>query len=257
MAKSQVPTAQDVRDLFRLLSDVRACPEPGEQGRVLVDGMCQLIGADMGWFAEVQQQGRTFRPTAAGQGTHRDETIDRFVASWGESYPIDFDLMAVAVVNETRPIFVKHWDQIRREAPLHRYEPFCDLVQTLRVSDMVDPGFSLRPGHYFAMNLQRRQGQRKFSACETALVEMAAAELRWMAETGRLSLSALSQEEQYGELPPRLRQVLTRLLAGQTPKAIARSMHISLWTVREHIQRLYRHYEVTGRDELMSRFVKR
>jgi len=55
--------------------------------------------------------------------------------------------------------------------------------------------------------------------------------------------------------PPRLRQVLDRLLVGQTPKRIARELGLSLWTVPDHVQRLYHHFGVSGRDELMARFV--
>jgi DNA-binding NarL/FixJ family response regulator len=38
---------------------------------------------------------------------------------------------------------------------------------------------------------------------------------------------------------------------------MARELGVSVWTVREHIQRLYRHFGVGGRDELMARFVSR
>jgi DNA-binding CsgD family transcriptional regulator len=56
-------------------------------------------------------------------------------------------------------------------------------------------------------------------------------------------------------MPPRLAQILELLLAGESPKAIARRVGLSLWTVREHVQRLYRRLGVSGRDELMARFV--
>ena len=45
------------------------------------------------------------------------------------------------------------------------------------------------------------------------------------------------------------------MLRGEGAKQIARELGLSVWTVREHIQRLYRHFGVRSRDELMSRFV--
>jgi DNA-binding CsgD family transcriptional regulator len=51
-------------------------------------------------------------------------------------------------------------------------------------------------------------------------------------------------------------QVLDRFLSGKAPKRIARELRLSPWTVREHDQRLYKHYAVSSREELMARFVR-
>jgi hypothetical protein len=44
---------------------------------------------------------------------------------------------------------------------------------------------------------------------------------------------------------------ITRLVGNR----IARELCLSVWTVREHIQRIYRHHGVSGREELMARFM--
>jgi DNA-binding CsgD family transcriptional regulator len=57
------------------------------------------------------------------------------------------------------------------------------------------------------------------------------------------------------ELSPRLRQTLARLLAGDSEKQIARSLGVSQHTVHVYVKRLYLHYKVSSRGELLSRFV--
>lgn len=86
---------------------------------------------------------------------------------------------------------------------------------------------------------------------QRALVLFAAEELERLARRGYLSMSSA----QPADLPPRLRQVLDRLLCGRHPKGIARELGLSIWTVREHIERVYRYYGVSGRDELAARFI--
>jgi DNA-binding CsgD family transcriptional regulator len=52
-----------------------------------------------------------------------------------------------------------------------------------------------------------------------------------------------------------LRQTLQRLLAGDGEKQIARHLGVSVHTAHAHINRLYRKLNVSGRGELLARFV--
>jgi DNA-binding CsgD family transcriptional regulator len=56
-------------------------------------------------------------------------------------------------------------------------------------------------------------------------------------------------------LSPRLRQTLDGLLAGQAEKQIARHLGISPATVHEYVGDVYRHFNVSGRSELMAHFI--
>ena len=60
-----------------------------------------------------------------------------------------------------------------------------------------------------------------------------------------------------GALPPRVRQTLELILAGDGEKQIALRMGVSRHTVHVYIKSLYRHYEVSSRGELLARFVRR
>lgn len=58
-------------------------------------------------------------------------------------------------------------------------------------------------------------------------------------------------------LSPRLRQTLDALLAGRSEKQVAADLGISQTTVHEHVGRIYRHFSVETRGELMAHFVHR
>jgi DNA-binding CsgD family transcriptional regulator len=45
------------------------------------------------------------------------------------------------------------------------------------------------------------------------------------------------------------------VFTGRHTKGIALDMDLSVHTVREHLQRLYRHFDVQGREQLMARFI--
>lgn len=60
---------------------------------------------------------------------------------------------------------------------------------------------------------------------------------------------------EHADLPPRVRQTLGRLLAGDSEKQIAARMGLSPHTVHCYVKTLYRSFEVSSRGELLSRFV--
>lgn len=59
----------------------------------------------------------------------------------------------------------------------------------------------------------------------------------------------------HSTLPPRVQQTLEALLAGDSEKQIARKLQISPHTVHVYVKRLYRHFSVCSRGELLARFI--
>src|SRR5262249_16877355 len=57
-------------------------------------------------------------------------------------------------------------------------------------------------------------------------------------------------------LSPRERQVLALLLDGAAPKQIATALGLSINTVNQYIRCIYRAYDVTTREELLTRFLR-
>lgn len=58
-------------------------------------------------------------------------------------------------------------------------------------------------------------------------------------------------------LPPRCRQVLRCLLEGDADKQIAARLGLSQFTVNEYTKRIFRHFGVNTRAEVLARWVKR
>jgi DNA-binding CsgD family transcriptional regulator len=60
-----------------------------------------------------------------------------------------------------------------------------------------------------------------------------------------------------GTLPPRVRQVLRCLLEGDSDKQVAARLGIRGYTVNEYTKRIYRHFGVQTRSELLARWLRR
>lgn len=58
-------------------------------------------------------------------------------------------------------------------------------------------------------------------------------------------------------LPPRVRLVLRCLLEGDSDQQIAARMKLSRYTVNEYVDRIYRHFGVQSRPELLARWIRR
>lgn len=59
------------------------------------------------------------------------------------------------------------------------------------------------------------------------------------------------------KLTPRLQQTLARLLDGKSEKEIARNLNLSQHTIHQYTKSLHRHFGVSSRAELLSRFIPR
>jgi DNA-binding NarL/FixJ family response regulator len=59
------------------------------------------------------------------------------------------------------------------------------------------------------------------------------------------------------DLTPRLRQVLDCLLEGDGDKQIAARLQLSVHTVNEYTKKIYGHFGVRGRTELLARWICR
>jgi DNA-binding CsgD family transcriptional regulator len=112
------------------------------------------------------------------------------------------------------------------------------------------PGESEQMG---AVTLRRALGERDFSPRDRAIVlEAHTAVIAWIG--GPL---ARFDEPSPAALPPRLRQVLRCLLEGDSDKQIAARLSLSRYTVNEYVERIFRHFDVSTRPELLARWVRR
>lgn len=79
---------------------------------------------------------------------------------------------------------------------------------------------------------------------------------RWVRRRWREPLGSFTDPSPL-DLPPRPRQVLRCLLEGDSNKQVARRLGISQDTVKEHVNRIFRHFGVQSRQELLARWIQR
>jgi DNA-binding CsgD family transcriptional regulator len=128
----------------------------------------------------------------------------------------------------------------------------------LLVPDGLDEGLlSRRPvpavGGGYLICLVAAAGDRAFHPRAGALVHRAHELLA--PHLGRALL--LSSQPNLHGLSPRLRQTLDCLLDGDGEKQAAARLGISPATIREYVTRVYRHFGVTSRGELLAHFLRR
>jgi DNA-binding NarL/FixJ family response regulator len=58
-------------------------------------------------------------------------------------------------------------------------------------------------------------------------------------------------------LSKRLRETLTLLLEGQSEKQVASSLGLGQRTIHDYVMRLYEHFRVSSRPELLAYFIRR
>ena len=104
-----------------------------------------------------------------------------------------------------------------------------------------------------AVTIHRPIGERQFGERERKLLQFAQSEI------GRLIGAALAgpDEPSASNLPRRVRQTLHCLLEGDTDQQIALRLGISKATVSEYATRIFHHYGVSSRSQLLAYFLKR
>jgi DNA-binding CsgD family transcriptional regulator len=111
-----------------------------------------------------------------------------------------------------------------------------------------------RPGAVFGVGGWNEWGGAVFGERQRTLLHLVVAQLGWVLGP---SMRVLSAGPVNGKLSPREQQTLSMLLEGAVEKQIAARMGISPHTAHEYVTSLLRKFGVSGRAELMARFVDR
>ncbi len=250
-------STEDVLILMRHLTDVAALrTNPVVQRQTLIDGLATIFDASVGWFcvADHWLPGQQVKLIHQVLTSTTPETFLRYMGEFTVTHAVTDDPFSDHSINS--PDIEQQWTRqivLPDEAARRKYADCVAVIEKLGIGDGVVCGYRSGPhnGTMIGFSLHRNVGDRKISEEKQELARVALREIRRLVERGHLVLRGHSEPS----LSPRLNQILDRLLNGQPPKRIAIGLDLSLWTVREHIQTLYTHFGVSGRDELMARFV--
>lgn len=253
MAETERLRLKDVRAAFRLIGE---CRELGGDGgawrRHMLEGLRQLLGAQVALCMQLHEVGtdaeRISAPLDAGfldaagralwghyqqEQAHRDDPFH--LRYYGDFAGVLRTRCLESVVD------AREWQRSRH---------YNEYVRACGLADRIASSLRLSDESLQVIVLHRSAIDGKYSGRERRLVHLFHQELASL-----LGRELVLPEAETGtqELPLRLRQVLAGLLRGDGEKQIARRLGISRHTVNRHAQRLYRHFEVHSRGELMYR----
>lgn len=114
--------------------------------------------------------------------------------------------------------------------------------------------YARRRNRVSGIAFHRRVGRPSFTSRERSLVHLISSHSAWLHQAG---IDASTGKGRHSNLSPRIRQVLARLLQGDSRKQIARRLGLSPHTVADYMKAIHRQFQVNSRGELLSLFISR
>jgi DNA-binding CsgD family transcriptional regulator len=120
-----------------------------------------------------------------------------------------------------------------------------DNVTSIRIVDV--------PRRPEAISIDRPHGAAPFGSREVALLKLLHDEIAPLVGVRLATEDHLSRDG----LSKRLRETLTLLLEGRSEKQVASALNLAGRTVHDYVTRLYEHFHVSSRAELLAYFIRR
>ena len=120
-----------------------------------------------------------------------------------------------------------------------------DLVVSLRNVDI--------PNRVELIDIDRPFGAKPFGEHEAALLKFLHDEIAPLVGVRLATEAHLCRDG----LSRRLNETLSLLLDGDSEKQIAKQLELSAFTVHRYVAKLYQHFQVSSRAELLAYFVRR
>jgi DNA-binding CsgD family transcriptional regulator len=257
MFRSQRPSLSELRRSLHLLSECRdAGGDPSAWRLLLLEGLRGLVGAQLGISSEMRgfARGQRTEILAAVRTGWSSPDAERAWYSYVDEVPLERTPEYGPLTAAKGEVITRSRRQIWSDADWYRSRTFNERHKPTGVDDYIisihhvpDRGISS------SLWVHRAVGDRPFTRRERALLQI-------IHETVAPSIGthlASASQPSAAELSPRRREVLARLLTGDSEKQIAAALSISPATAHEHVMAVYRHFQVRSRGELMALFVRR
>ena len=247
---------QDVRAMVRLMADVAVTPGGLlPQKRRLVEGLAELVDADR-YMWNVTRFDGVGPPVALSLLHNWSEHHFTAISEWNYQRPDARSNVAFAeMIREAagRP-WSRSLEQLTGADWWAQEQAACDAARRTEMGGAIFcchpvPG---RADTASMLGLHREQGRDPWTEREIRIAHVVFTEVPWLH-----AAEAVPEEDGTNvlPLPPRQQTVLTLLIDGKVPKEIASSLGLSVHTVRTYIRDIYAHFGVSGRPELLRRFM--
>jgi DNA-binding CsgD family transcriptional regulator len=259
-------TLDDVSSVIRLVREVYdRWDDPAAWREHLLSGACRLLDGNVGMMlADYRSEPGWFGELAVVSVTGLPEPMRNLLepayADLGQRQFTDIEEnLWPGVVNLYGQMSKQGWataagNQLTDEATYHSSAVYQGLRKKIDCDDYV---VSVRivdvPRRPEAISIDRPHGAPPFAAREVALLKLLHDEI---APLVGVRLTTENHVSRNG-LSKRLRETLSLLLEGQSEKQIATAMNLSGRTVHDYVTRLYEHFRVCSRAELLAYFIRR
>ena len=225
--------------MVRLLAEVAvAGGSHEEKKRLLMDGLCALVGGDYWVWGLAMQSGgfsdaQVPKLLLALDNRELEEAmrpLGREIQRTGAQVtrlPAEYDLENVFGDESVHRL----WKEADIGAPLVCYRPVANNCLS-------------------GIGIYRRFDRPAFTARDARITDIIMSEVGWLHEQGWPWEPAV----EVPKLPRRCRRALNLLLEGLSRKQIADEMGISIHTLSGYIKQIYEFYSVHSQAELVSRF---
>lgn len=243
----------DVRNIVHLLGDVAIIDgDLSVKKSALMNGLKNLTGAD-GWLWSMTRiDVPTGTPISMGllHAGLTDEQLTGWLEASQTSCPPPEDAPLWKLTQDG-----KHFTRTRQQVVPDAEWYAHPAVQTYRLRHGIDHFlYSIYPLDgpevLSAIGLFRHGGRSPFSQRDSRIAHIVLDEVEW------LHYAALPGDRgrRIPELSPRQRVVLVMLIEARDKGEIARLLHISPHTVKDHMKAIYALFEVSSQLELIRRF---
>jgi DNA-binding CsgD family transcriptional regulator len=256
----------EVSGVIRLVREVcDLWDDPSAWRQCLLDGACRLLNGHVGlMLADYQPEDGWFGSLAvtavAGLPASMRPLVQPAIAQMDQRQFSDVaenllpGLMQLNADMQRQGWVTAAGSLLADEATYHAspwYQNFfkqidCDdYVVSIRVVDV--------PRRPEAITIDRPHGAPPFGPREVALLKLLHDEIAPLVGVRLTTEEHLSRDG----LSRRLRETLTLLLEGQSEKQVASALQLGTRTVHDYVTRLYEHFRVSSRAELLAYFIRR
>ena len=257
MSHSQHVRFRDLREAYRIIGE---CAELGDDVQRwrghLIERAVRLVGGRVGMSGEARWVGmpRVLEPTGAVDGGWNSDTERAFWLRYMVEHGPAKDPVHQKISQLRGRLITCTREQLLADRAWYRSFQFNEFHKRSRLDHFINSYCQLRTrDEVTVLGLFRELGDPCFEARDRRLIHLLHHELAPMIGK-RLSRSA-APAVAAAKLPPRARQTLERLLAGDSEKQAAAHLGISRPTVHQYVTVIYRHFCVSSRAELLARFI--
>lgn len=243
-----------VRQMVRLLADV-VVSEGGlaQKKRALMSGLSRLVVAD-GWLWSMTRVDQA-NNTPICIGLMHDGLSDQQLTGWLEasqtpSCPPPEDAPLCALTRDGTH-FTRVRQQVVSDAEWYAHPAVRKHRLGVGLDHFLYSVYPLgEPNVCSAIGLFRHYGREPFTPQQARIAHILLSEVDW------LHYAELPDDRGHcvPQLTPRQRVVMVMLIEARDKNEIARLLHISPHTAKDHIKAVYEHFHVSSQLELIRRF---